>query len=385
MKGISNSKSDTILNELDVPVPEESSIQFTNGLKVTDDNDDNKTVVEVDTVFTEYVSRDNISSGDPLKTILGKISKFFSSLKSVAFSGSYNDLSNKPTIPTVGNGILTIQRNGSTVKSFNANSATDVTANITVPTALTDLSSDTNHQLVSQSEKNTWNGKSNFSGSYNDLTNKPTIPTNNNQLTNGAGYITSAGSCAYATSAGSATDSTKVAKAGDTMTGNLKVDGEVKAVSLNTRYIYFKDGSTSYLNTIESKTMSAHRFVHFPDKNGTVAMTSDISSERFKENIVPLSDDEAMKLLDVETVIFDYKDGIVGEEERYGNRGVIAEQVEPLIPYVIEHEKDENDEDILRVDYRKFIPYLIKMTQTQQDIINDQQKRIKALEKEIKK
>ena len=29
------------------------------------------------------------------------------------------------------------------------------------------------------------------SGSYNDLSNKPTIPTNNNQLTNGAGYITS--------------------------------------------------------------------------------------------------------------------------------------------------------------------------------------------------
>ena len=29
-----------------------------------------------------------------------------------------------------------------------------------------------------------------FSGSYNDLTDKPTIPTNNNELTNGAGYIT---------------------------------------------------------------------------------------------------------------------------------------------------------------------------------------------------
>ena len=36
-------------------------------------------------------------------------------------------------------------------------------------------------------------GISSFSGSYNDLTNKPTIPTNNNQLTNGAGYITSSG------------------------------------------------------------------------------------------------------------------------------------------------------------------------------------------------
>lgn len=32
------------------------------------------------------------------------------------------------------------------------------------------------------------------------------IPTNNNQLTNGAGYITSSGSCAYATSAGTATN-----------------------------------------------------------------------------------------------------------------------------------------------------------------------------------
>ena len=65
------------------------------------------------------------------------------------------------------------------------------------------------------------NGKGLFSGSYTDLTNKPTIPTNNNQLTNGAGYITSSGSCNYATSAGTATDSTKVAKTGDTMSGTL--------------------------------------------------------------------------------------------------------------------------------------------------------------------
>lgn len=35
-----------------------------------------------------------------------------------------------------------------------------------------------------------WNNKSDFSGSYDDLTNKPTIPINNNQLENGAGYQT---------------------------------------------------------------------------------------------------------------------------------------------------------------------------------------------------
>ena len=40
----------------------------------------------------------------------------------------------------------------------------------------------------------TWNNKSDFSGSYNDLTDKPTIPTvpaNVSDFTNDAGYLTS--------------------------------------------------------------------------------------------------------------------------------------------------------------------------------------------------
>lgn len=49
--------------------------------------------------FLEESSRVNIASGDKLSLIFGKIKKFFSDLKTVAFSGSYNDLSNKPTIP----------------------------------------------------------------------------------------------------------------------------------------------------------------------------------------------------------------------------------------------------------------------------------------------
>ena len=40
------------------------------------------------------------------------------------------------------------------------------------------------------------------SGSYNDLSNKPTIPTNNNQLTNGAGYITGINSSDVTTALG---------------------------------------------------------------------------------------------------------------------------------------------------------------------------------------
>lgn len=56
-----------------------------------------------------------------------------SSLATVATSGSYNDLSNKPTIPTVNNATLTIQENGTSVGTFTANSSTNTTVNITAP------------------------------------------------------------------------------------------------------------------------------------------------------------------------------------------------------------------------------------------------------------
>ena len=55
------------------------------------------------------------------------------SLATVATSGSYSDLSNKPTIPTVNNATLTIQKNGVSVETFTANSSTNKTANITTP------------------------------------------------------------------------------------------------------------------------------------------------------------------------------------------------------------------------------------------------------------
>ena len=49
--------------------------------------------------FTVASTRENIVSGEKLSVIMGKIMKFFTDLKTVAFSGSYNDLSNKPSIP----------------------------------------------------------------------------------------------------------------------------------------------------------------------------------------------------------------------------------------------------------------------------------------------
>ena len=54
-----------------------------------------------------------------------------SSLAAVATSGSYADLSNKPTIPTVSDGTLTIQQNGTTVGTFTANQSSSTTVSLT--------------------------------------------------------------------------------------------------------------------------------------------------------------------------------------------------------------------------------------------------------------
>lgn len=49
--------------------------------------------------FTEAGERTNIESQETLATMFGKIKKWFSDLKTIAFTGSYNDLSNRPSIP----------------------------------------------------------------------------------------------------------------------------------------------------------------------------------------------------------------------------------------------------------------------------------------------
>ena len=97
------------------------------------------------------------------------------------FSGSYTDLTDKPTI---GDGLITIQKNGTTVNNFRTNQSTNKTINISVPTATSDLTNDSGF-ITGINSSDVINalgytpGTSNFSGSYTDLTDKPTIPTVN--------------------------------------------------------------------------------------------------------------------------------------------------------------------------------------------------------------
>ena len=152
-----------------------------------------------------------------------------------SFSGSYNDLSNKPTIPTktsqltndsgytTNTGTVTGVKVGST--SYNPSSgvvslpayptslpASDVYSWAKASSKPTYTASEVGlgnvgnfkavstvaSQGLSDTEKsnaraNIGAGTSSFSGSYNDLSNKPTIPTKTSQLTNDSGYTTNTG------------------------------------------------------------------------------------------------------------------------------------------------------------------------------------------------
>lgn len=61
-------------------------------------------------------------------------------------------------------------------------------ASTKIPAKLSDMEGDDTHRTVTDTEKEKWNGKSDFSGSYNELTDKPTIPSKLSELTNDSGY-----------------------------------------------------------------------------------------------------------------------------------------------------------------------------------------------------
>lgn len=124
-------------------------IQYTAGNGIAINTTTNTISANVDTAPTSG-SNKLLSSG-AIYTALGN------KQDPIVFNTAYDATSNKAATmadiqapPTVGNGTLTIQKNGTAVDTFTANATADKTINITVP-------------------------------------------TNTNQLTNGAGFITSSG------------------------------------------------------------------------------------------------------------------------------------------------------------------------------------------------
>ena len=89
---------------------------------------------------------DMTSNLTKLDDVIGSDSEKLSSsdVGAAALSNDYNDLDNLPTIPTVNDATLTIQKNGVDVQTFTANASSNVTCNITVPSKTSDLTNDSN-------------------------------------------------------------------------------------------------------------------------------------------------------------------------------------------------------------------------------------------------
>lgn len=127
--------------------------------------------------FTEAATRANIASGESFATILGKIKKFFSDLKTVAFSGSYNDLTDKPNLATVATSGNYSDLSGTPTLATVATSGDygDLLNKPTIPAAQVNSDWSANSGVAEILNKPNLSAVA-TSGDYDDLLNKPTIP-----------------------------------------------------------------------------------------------------------------------------------------------------------------------------------------------------------------
>lgn len=172
-----------------------------NGTELTPDSN-NKVGLSVPNILqtTGSSTTDTMSQNSITVSLGGKANT--SDLSSVATSGSYNDLSNKPNIPTktsqlTNDSDFVVSSNLATVAS--SGSYTDLSNKPTIPTKTSELTNDSN--FVPSSSLATVA----TSGSYNDLSNTPTIPTKTSDLTNDSNFVSSSSLATVATS-GSYTD-----------------------------------------------------------------------------------------------------------------------------------------------------------------------------------
>ena len=143
---------------------------------------------DVTATFSQAVSRTNISTGEKLSVIFGKIMKWFSELKTVAFTGNYSDLNgtpsipaapvqsnwnesdssslayiqNKPNIPAAANnGTINVYQNSVLKQSFTVDQSgnTDIYLSDTTYSSLSESQGGTSMSLVTTGEKYTWNRK----------------------------------------------------------------------------------------------------------------------------------------------------------------------------------------------------------------------------------
>lgn len=295
--------------------------------------------------FSAAAERANITTGEKLSALFSKIAKWLSDLKPVAFSGSYDDLSNKPTIP--------------------ANTWRPVQDNLTSSSTTDSLSANQGRLLAN--------------GSARDNTKMPIV---GGTFTGAVGFKNStwnpvgddcymgdfnAAGCVAFKSMSSQLTGIALVGAGSNMYGRLLVQNDGGDMYLATNgAFYVSNGNNSARAPIYASAFTQS------------------SSRRVKKNIEDMTDEEAKKLLHVEVKSYDY----INPDMPDGCFGCIAEDMAKLIPSCVNGDVDCADDDAaaiqgIGIDYSKLVPHLIKMVQIQQAQIDAQQEQINNLASQI--
>lgn len=301
--------------------------------------------------FSAASERVNITTGEKLSALFSKIAKWLSDLKPVAFSGSYDDLSNKPTIP--------------------ANTWRPVQDNLTSSSATDSLSANQGRLLANGSARDntkmpvtggTFTGPIGFARAV-GFANSTWNPVGDDCY---MGDFNAAGCVAFKSMSSQLTGIALVG-AGNNMYGRLLVQNDGGDMYLATNgAFYVSNGNNSARAPIYASAFTQS------------------SSRRVKKNIENMTDEEAKKLLHVEVKSYDY----INPDMPDGCFGCIAEDMAKIIPSCVNGDVDCADDDAaaiqgIGIDYSKLVPHLIKMVQIQQAQIDAQQEQINNLASQI--
>nr|DAG60647.1 MAG TPA: endosialidase chaperone [Caudoviricetes sp.] len=314
---------------------------------VAEDGDASDTTV----TFSAAAERANITTGEKLSALFSKIAKWLSDLKPVAFSGSYDDLSNKPTIP--------------------ANTWRPVQDNLTSSSTTDSLSANQGRLLANGSARDntkmpvtggTFTGPIGFARAV-GFANSTWNPVGDDCY---MGDFNAAGCVAFKSMSSQLTGIALVG-AGSNMYGRLLVQNDGGDMYLATNgAFYVSNGNNSARAPIYASAFTQS------------------SSRRVKKNIEDMTDEEAKKLLHVEVKSYDY----INPDMPDGCFGCIAEDMAKIIPSCVNGDVDCADDDAaaiqgIGIDYSKLVPHLIKMVQIQQAQIDAQQEQIDKLASQL--
>ena len=366
--------------------------------------------------FTES-TREKPKSEEKLSTIVGKIVKWLADLKTVAFSGSYNDLTNKPASlePYFKNNTWYSVGDDCYIGDHNTAGHLCIKGNNGAPGIALYTGDDKKYADVIHSA-NIGSQSVNYANSagsvaWGNVSGRPSsLPASDVYP-----WAKASSKPSYAASEVGAleklSDRTKgigfnidnnsklcikidsslyellwvnnysyhvLPLSGGTMKGNIYMNANKIFLYSTTQCIEANDqdvniisagkgSSTGYVNARVVSAFQVRNLDNSAWRPINAMSFNTQSSKRYKKNITNMSDEDARKLLKYRVVNYDY----INEMDGIGCNGLIAEEVAEIDEYPIYRTADGTIEGL---DYSKFVPKLIKMIQIQQQEIDELKK-----------